>query len=181
MIFIYKMIELNQDHIYNYIYDNINYQCIIDIIHYLSKDYILEDIYLMLEIEFDIEITDTIKKELKKKRNDKEFRKSVRERYNNKCIITGYDVAVCDVAHIKDFSNCTTDYEKYDINNGILLCKNMHSLFDKYFFSINPETLMVEVDKTKENVGLFEYNNKQVYIDENSKKYLMHHYDKFKN
>ena len=41
--------------------------------------------------------------------------------------------------------------------------------------------LMVEVDKTKENVGLFEYNNKQVYIDENSKKYLMHHYDKFKN
>lgn len=57
----------------------------------------------------------------------------------------------------------------------------MHSLFDKYYFSINPETLIIEVDKTKENVGLLEYNNKKVYIDKNSKKYLIYHYNQFKN
>lgn len=82
--------------------------------------------------------------------------------------------------HIKEFSKCLTNNEKYDINNGILLCKNMHSLFDKYYFSINPETFMVEVDKTKENVGLSEYNNKKVYIDENSIKYFIYHYENFK-
>lgn len=174
------MTVLNQDYIYNFIKENINYQSLSYIIDNLLKDFLLEDIFLILEIEFDIEITDSIKKELKNKRDDKEFRKSVKERYNDKCIITGYDVAICDVAHIKEFSKCLTNNEKYDINNGILLCKNMHTLFDKYYFSINPETLMVEVDKTKENVGLSEYNNKKVYIDENSIKYLIYHYENFK-
>lgn len=175
------MIDLNQDHIYNYIKKNINYKCLTDIINILLKDHIIEDIYLILEIEFNVQIKDKINKELKNKRCDKEFRKSVKERYNNKCIITGYDVAVCDVAHIVEYSKCLTYDEKYDINNGVLLCKNMHALFDKYYFSINPETLIIEVNKTKENVGLLEYDNKPVYIDDNSRKYLIHHYEQFLN
>ena len=58
----------------------------------------------------------------------------------------------------------------------------MHRLFDKYYFSINPDKLMIEIDKTKKginNVGLLEYDNKKLDIDDNSKKYLRHNYKHF--
>ena len=34
------------------------------------------------------------------------------------------------VAHIFDFSKCENIEEKYDINNGLLMCANMHKYFD---------------------------------------------------
>jgi len=41
-------------------------------------------------------------------------------------------------SHIKGFKDInTTNEEKYDINNGILICANADSLFDKHLISIN--------------------------------------------
>lgn len=41
-------------------------------------------------------------------------------------------------SHIKGFKDpATTNEEKYDINNGLLLCANADALFDKHLISIN--------------------------------------------
>ena len=65
-------------------------------------------------------------------RNDTEFKKAVNELYKT-CIIC--DIGDChksayEVAHIWDFAKCDTPEQKYDVNNGILLCANMHKYFD---------------------------------------------------
>ena len=171
------MNELNQYNIYNYVKENINNQSLTDIINYLLINHTIEDIEIILQVEFNIEVEDKCKKESEYSRQDEEFKKAVKTRYNNKCIITGHDIVKCDVAHIIEFSKCLTQYEKYDVNNGLLLSTEMHRLFDKYYFSIKPDTLMIEIDKTKKginNVGLLEYDNKKLDIDDNSRKYLSH-------
>jgi predicted restriction endonuclease len=70
--------------------------------------------------------------QLKICRNDTEFKKSVHDLYKT-CIIC--DIGDChksayEVAHIWDFSKCDFNESKYDVNNGILLCANMHKYFD---------------------------------------------------
>ena len=65
-------------------------------------------------------------------RNDEEFKKSIHDLYKT-CIIC--DSGDChksayEVAHIWDFAKCDSLESKYDVNNGILLCANMHKYFD---------------------------------------------------
>ena len=65
-------------------------------------------------------------------RNDEEFKKAVHDLYKT-CIIC--DIGDChksayEVAHIWDFAKCDSNESKYDVNNGILLCANMHKYFD---------------------------------------------------
>ena len=40
-----------------------------------------------------------------------------------------------DAAHIQPYSKCINQIEKYDINNGILMCRNHHRLFDAGYFT----------------------------------------------
>lgn len=47
-------------------------------------------------------------------------------------------------SHIKGFSDkATTDEEKYDINNGLLLCANADALFDKHLITISENKELV--------------------------------------
>lgn len=47
-------------------------------------------------------------------------------------------------SHIKGFSDENTkDNEKYDINNGLLLCANADALFDKHLISVNDNKELV--------------------------------------
>ena len=48
------------------------------------------------------------------------------------------------VRHIIPFSQSKDD-EKYNINNGIVLRDDIHTLFDKREIKINPYTLCVEI------------------------------------
>jgi len=77
-------------------------------------------------------IAKTENTQIKVCRNDTEFKKAVNELYKT-CIIC--DIGDChksayEVAHIWDFAKCDTPEQKYDVNNGILLCANMHKYFD---------------------------------------------------
>jgi len=161
--------------IYNYINNqqqiNIN-----EIVNNFDEEYI-QDIINILNIEFnyDIDITD---KELKVTRNDYKFKKNVKSRYNNKCIITEYDIKRCEIAHIKPFSECLEN-EKYDPDNGLLL-DSMHKLYDQYEFTIHPETFQIMVKNTENDfLGLNKYNNKILNINKTCSKYLKYHYDIF--
>ena len=69
-----------------------------------------------------------IKTEEKKVRSDETFKDIVINKYK-KCIITNKPKYICEVAHIYPFAECS-DIEKYDPDNGILLCRELHILFD---------------------------------------------------
>ena len=146
----------------------------------VSLEDTIDDILLILEIEFnikDIIITNNEITEIREKRNDYQFRKSVINHYK-KCIISGLNVKRCEVAHIKPFSQCDIN-EKYDPNNGLLLDSGLHKLFDRYEFSINPETYMLVTKMDDDDLGLDEYQNKILNIEPNSKRYIEYHYSNF--
>ena len=110
----------------NTILEDYRNSSLLNIVHSLINDY--------FDIEYDIIDDLNYKKTEQKKinREDAFFKLKVWER-DKKCIICdNYDChkSSYQVAHIFDFSKCDTDIEKYDVNNGILLCSNMHKYFD---------------------------------------------------
>jgi hypothetical protein len=117
--------------------------------------------------------------EEREKRKDAEFKKRINDRYNNECIISGTDLP-CQVCHIKPFKDCS-EREKYDIDNGIILRNDIHTLFDIKEIKINPDTLLVEVsDNIMKNCKRNEYhryNNIKVNINTRSIAYLREIYD----
>ena len=119
------------------------------------------------------------KAEERKIRTDTQFKADVKKRYNNRCIISGSS-ATTQVCHIKPFSECSND-EKYDVNNGILLRDDLHTLFDKKYIIIDPDTLTVKIsDNIMDNPNdscYHCYNNITLNINEYSKKYLQKKYE----
>jgi len=111
------------------------------------------------------------------------YRDFIIDRFNN-CILSDMHHEVCEAAHIIPFSEC----ENFDIDNGLLLNSILHKLFDKYYWSINPETLRVEILNFNMNTnGIYNilepYKDKYIEIlksHDKTIKYLSDHYKKFK-
>lgn len=65
------------------------------------------------------------------------YRKSIINRWENKCAVTGYNNGKILIAsHIVPWKEATDD-ERLDINNGILLSPTYDALFDKYLITFN--------------------------------------------
>jgi hypothetical protein len=77
--------------------------------------------------------------------NQKKFRENTLKRFNNKCLITGVSqIETLEAAHI--VPNCDSkDVESSYNDNSLLLISDLHKLFDCYNFSINPDTLKIEI------------------------------------
>ena len=134
------------------------------------------DLDLLLAVKYkDIKSSDT----KEERREQKKFRKDLLELYPE-CIITGNDCETeLDAAHIVPFS----EGGGYSIDNGLILNTNIHRTFDKYLWSINPDTLCIEC---KENISvgtINKYKNTKININFNKKikKNLEYHYNIFKN
>ena len=119
-----------------------------------------------------------IKTEEKKIRNDETFKQEVLSKYK-RCIITNKPEYICEVAHIFPFSECS-EIEKYDPDNGILLCRELHKLFDDNLMKIDQNTLEITFnEKILEDKYLSDYhkyNNTYLKI-EISKTYLKKKYN----
>ena len=121
-------------------------------------------------------------KESREKQGD--FRKSLIKKYTC-CIISGtrseYEI---EAAHIIPY--CEGKYNFY-LNNGLLLKSNLHKTFDKFLWSINPDTFCIEVKNISSDIlgEINDYKNKKVQqLDETDiklKKNLTNHYNKFIN
>jgi hypothetical protein len=103
-------------------------------------------------------------KETKERIGQKEFREGLIEKYSE-CILSGDNMIECDACHIIPHS----EGENYDINNGLLLNKQLHDLYDKYYWTINPYTKKVEVseDAINKKLTCCKYNNNDVKIEMN--------------
>ena len=77
--------------------------------------------------------------------NQGRFRIGVLARYGCKCVVCDIDNAkLLDAAHLIDKRFEGTD----DVRNGLVLCKNHHTAFDKQLFKIDPETLELVFNET---------------------------------
>ena len=113
--------------------------------------------------------------EEKVKRKDDKFKEEVKKYYKN-CVITSRSSKVCEVAHIKPFSESNSE-EKYDPNNGLLLSADLHKLFDLKLLTIDSDTfelkLSDEILSDEEFKDYFQFNGKILEIKSESKKYLL--------
>ncbi len=177
------------EEIYNYIKDKYNKYEIEYIFNELAKKYYIFDIQLgyieyinelLNTTDISKETIDKNKLKMREARQDYQFKQDIKKFYNEKCIITDADIEECSICHIKPLYECNDD-EKYDYRNGIILSESLHRLFDKYLFSINPDTLEIVISKNIQNKNLLinNYINKFVYINLESMDYLKYHYNKF--
>jgi len=95
----------------------------------------------------------------------KELRCELIKKYK-KCMII--DDASCEAeleaAHIVPFCE---DMNNNSIDNGLLLRSCIHKTFDKYYWTINPDTMMIEV-KTNINAGeIMKYKGKKINCSDN--------------
>jgi hypothetical protein len=65
------------------------------------------------------------------------YRKSIINRWENKCAVTGYqDPRILIASHIHPWKDASND-ERLDVNNGILLSPTYDALFDKHLITFD--------------------------------------------
>ena len=150
------------DNIYK-IYKNFSYKN--EDLYLYHLNFLLENIYSIKIIEY------------KRKRLDqKEFRKNIIKKFNSTCIISGTTcIEELTAAHIIPINEA----ENYDIDNGLLLVENLHKTFDKYFWSINPDSLQVEINPNINVGSIKEFIKLKINLQMNDMLYsnLKIHYD----
>ena len=201
--YINELVNNKYDEIYNIENEEEKGKTLENFIYECLDKYDKNKVMYFIKQLFDIEIQ-YIKEELYELdntqlqicRNDDEFKKAVNELYKT-CIIC--DVGEChksayEVAHIWDFSKCNTSEEKYDVNNGILLCANMHKYFDSkcgllkfeiisYTNNVYNDTVMCKVvlcESIKNSSYYKKYNGKQIQFNKNNIIYLKKKYLQYK-
>ena len=85
-------------------------------------------------------ISDPLTTEQKIRSEQKKFRENVVNR-DGTCIISNFSSTECQACHIVPVEDGGT----YDIDNGLLLNACLHITFDKYLWSINPDTLEIDI------------------------------------
>lgn len=146
---------------------------------YIKFGYDNEELY-KLHLDFMLKnlYTITIIKNNRMRLDQTNFRKKILQKFNNKCIIT--NETCCDeltAAHIIPIS----ENENYDIDNGLLLSEILHRTFDKYKWSINPDTCTIVINN-QQNVGsIKKYKNQKINLLMNDKIYenIQSHYNIF--
>lgn len=111
---------------------------------------------------------------LRKDRNRKQqqqFREDILNKYGE-CFITGFDAEECDACHI-------IPYEKggsFNVNNGILLSKNLHYLFDKGYWTIYQGQILLSPQIQNKKSLIKQYEGFTLDINEVMEKNLIWHY-----
>ncbi len=105
------------------------------------------------------------------------FRKQLIDKWNGKCAVTGCSISKILIAsHIVPWSEAT-DYERLDVNNGILLSPTVDALFDRYLISFTDEgSIMISSslnEKEKKILGISK--DMHLNVSKGMKIYLKRH------
>jgi hypothetical protein len=83
-----------------------------------------------------------VERQIRERRGQQQFRDALRERYGDRCLVTGCEVlAVLEAAHIKPYRGGDDNHAE----NGLLLRADIHTVFDLNLMGIEPERLQVEL------------------------------------
>jgi predicted restriction endonuclease len=110
-----------------------------------------------------------IQRLINERKNQSKFRSSILSLYNGQCAITKTAAdKVLEAAHI--IPHADSGINKND--NGILLRKDIHTLFDNYLIRINPYTMKIEVDSSVKDRIYTCYNDTEINLPIKDKQYL---------
>lgn len=113
----------------------------------------------------------------KLRKDQAKFRTELIKRYGG-CVVSGLNADECEAAHIIPYA----EYAVYDVDNGLLLNEIIHKSFDRYDWSINPNTHVVEILPKKKGKSMFieKYDGKHVAnLSEETLRYIREHYNKY--
>ncbi len=133
------------------------------------------------DVDFILKVYDLQLTEHKKIRSDQDnFRQKLIKKYRC-CLLSNTDYDDCEAAHIVPLA----ESNNYDIDNGLLLDRTLHSSFDKHYWCIDPKTLRVVINEKKilgKNLSCVKYHDVLVNIQPNDKilNNLQKRYDLFK-
>lgn len=93
-----------------------------------------------------------------------------------KCMVEQLAYPSMIASHIKPYKDCN-EIEAYDSNNGLLLSKNVDSLFDKYYISFDDEGKIIFYNRVPHDIkeAWKDYKVVPIYMNEARKKYLKIH------
>ena len=90
-----------------------------------------------------------------------EFRNGLIQLYKSKCVVSNNNsLEELEASHIVEVK----DGGDSDISNGLLLEANLHKTFDKYLWTINPDTLIVEANPNYLTNSIKKYVGNKVCI-----------------
>lgn len=140
----------------------------------LSEDRIklLKDINVISQTTLKITATDT--QQITIRRGGQAQLRNHTLRTQQKCLLTNTAIPyLLDTAHIKPHSKCSEE-EKYDLNNAILLRKDLHALFDKQAFTFDATGLVIYGHITQEERDYLDTHiiNKQINMTPEMFKYI---------
>lgn len=98
-----------------------------------------------------------------------------------KCMLEGLSYPVLIASHIKPYKHCQNDEKaQFDVNNGLLLSRNLDSLFDLGYITINNEGIIVPSKILDTNVKEFlsQYRLHQDFINPKRMDYMEYHREK---
>ncbi|MDM1376700.1 HNH endonuclease [Myroides marinus] len=102
---------------------------------------------------------ETVLKEIKARRGQQAFRKSLLELYNSTCVITGCKIVdILEAAHINPFRGEKDNHQ----SNGLLLRADIHTLFDLDLISIDPDNFKVVISEKLKGSEYDKYDQKSL-------------------
>lgn len=123
-----------------------------------------------------------IQRSIIQRQGQPKFRKDLLKAYEKKCAITQCDVVeVLEAAHLVPYLGTGTNV----VNNGLLLRGDIHTLWDRYLISIDPDTYTVHLHRSLMESEYAQYNGVKVSlpaldIEKPSYLALLNHYEEFK-
>ncbi len=83
-----------------------------------------------------------VERQIKERRGQRSFRDGLRRRYKSRCLVTGCQILdVLEAAHIQPYRG----EEDNNLENGLLLRADIHTLFDLNLLGIEPVKLQVKL------------------------------------
>ena len=109
------------------------------------------------------------------------YRRELLNKFQNKCAITGADLKEILIAsHIVPWKE-SSDEERRDVNNGILLSPTYDALFDKHLISFDDSGSIIISSKIKNLVSVLGIDlNAKIKVDDEMKNYLRRHRERFR-
>ena len=109
------------------------------------------------------------------------FRNLLVDKYDNKCAVTKSSIhSILIASHIVPWSE-STEEERLDVNNGILLSPLYDALFDKHLISFNDDGMIVISKLIEDQVKLLSIDiNGSISVNKEMQKYLGRHREQLK-
>jgi len=109
------------------------------------------------------------------------FRNLLIEKYDNKCAVTKSSIhSILIASHIVPWSE-STEEERLDVNNGILLSPLYDALFDKHLISFNDDGMIVISEQIEDEIKLLSIDiHGSISVNKDMHKYLRRHRQQLK-